>query len=96
MEVSQTSMCAVVKSMKDEEERNSCSSLMNDDFPVNYRAVQNTLDAAQQKPSIQCLWCIFQNDSLSVSTVTEVQGLNICCAYDMWVTKVLWMEIWEG
>lgn len=30
-----------------------------------------------------------------MSTVTEVQGLSICCAYDIWVTKLLSIEIWD-
>lgn len=89
--------CALVeKRRKDERKRSLCYSSMNDDVPVNYRAVHNTRDGAQQKPSMECHCCIFQCDSLSVSTVTEVQGLRICCAYDMWVTKVLSMEIWAG
>lgn len=66
---------------------------MNDDVPVNYGAVHNTRGGTQHKPSIECHRYIFQYDSLSVSTVTEVQGLSICCAYDMWVTKLLSMEI---
>ena len=66
---------------------------MNDDVPEIYSAVHHTRDDTQNKPLIQCHCCIFQYDSLSVSTVTEVQGLSSCCAYDMWVTKLLSMEI---
>lgn len=64
---------------------------MNDDDDVgNYSILEMVLE---HKHSIQCHCCIFHYDSLSVSTVTEVQGLSVCCAYDMWVTKLLSMEI---
>ena len=65
---------------------------MNDDVTANYSAEHNTRDGTRHKPSIKCHCYIFQYESLSVSTLTEVQGLSICCAYDMWATKLLWME----
>lgn len=85
----------MVKGLNGGRERSSRYYLMNDDVQVNYSAAHHTRDGTQHKPSIECHCCIFQYDSLSVSTVTEVQGLSICCAYDMWVTKLLSMEIWE-
>lgn len=88
---------AMVKGLRSGREWSSCYYLMNDDdVAVNYSAVHNTRDGTQHKPCIECHCCIFQYDSFSVSTVTEVQGLSICCAYDMWVTKLLSMEISEG
>lgn len=56
---------------------------------------RSTRDNTRYKACIECHSCRFQYDSLSVSTETEVQSLSICCAYDMWVTKLLSMEIWE-
>lgn len=88
--------CVTVKGPRSRTERSSRYYLMNDAVPVNYSALHNTRDGTQHKRTIECHCYIFHYDSLSMSTVTDVQGLSICCAYDMWVTKLLSMEIWEG